>query len=149
MWVLTLTQCRDTELELALQAKRTELEILTRLQKGELDARLIDPDILTTLKHDIRTHKGNFEIPSPEEHFRTAEIIKISNMDATIQNDTVIIVLSIALVEKAKYTFYELHPVPVNQKVGNQNISVQVKPSHTFLAIGNLDNNFVKFNFSR
>ena len=79
--VLTLTQ-------------RTELEILTKLQKGELNARLIDRDVLSTLKHDIHTHNENFEIPLREENFRPAEIIKISHVDATIYNDIVIIVLT-------------------------------------------------------
>ena len=142
--MLTLIQCRDTELELTLQAKQTEMEILTKLQKGELDAHLIDPDILATLKHDIRTHNENFEIPLPEEHFRTAEIIKISHVDAPIHNDTVIPFHS----SKKQNTLFINYPlVPVNQQIGSQNFSVHVKPSHNFLAIGNLDNNFVKFNF--
>ena len=47
---LTLIQRRDAEYELAIQAKQTELEVLTKLQKGDLDARLIDPSILPTLK---------------------------------------------------------------------------------------------------
>ena len=142
---LTLIQRRDAEYELAIQAKQTELEVLTKLQKGDLDARLIDPSILPTLKYDIRTNNENFEIPLPEEHFRPAELIRISHLDATIDNNQVIIVLSIPLVEKAKYTFYKLHPIPVYQRIDNQNFSVQIKPSHNFLAIGNLDNNFVKF----
>ena len=131
---LTLIQRRDAESEMATHAKQTELEVLTKLQKGDLDARLIDPSILRTLKYDIRINNENFEIPLPEEHFRPAELIRISHLDATIDNDQVIIVLSILLVEKAKYTFYKLHTIPVYQRIDNQNFSVQIKPSNNLLS---------------
>ena len=118
---LTLTQRSDAEYKMAIQAKPTKLEILVKLQKGDLDARLIDPSILPTLIYDIRTHNENFEIQLPEEHFCLAELIRISHIDATIDNDQVIIVLSIPLVEKAKYTFYKMHPIPLYQRIDNQN----------------------------
>ena len=48
---LTLIQRRDAKYEMAIQAKQTETGVLTKLQKSDFGARLIDPSTDSKIRH--------------------------------------------------------------------------------------------------
>ena len=143
--MLARTRREDLEFKLILQAKQEELNILMLLQKGIIDPRTLSDSLIETIRNDIKIH-SHFEIPIPKEHFRTEELIKISQIDAIIINNTVVLSLTILLVDKNIFTFYKLHSLPVAQHINKQNFTTSIIPTHSFLAIDRQNNLFHKFN---
>ena len=143
--ILTRRRRHDLDFDLLLRAKQEELDVLTQLQKGIVDHRILSDTIINKIRNDIKTHSP-FEIPIPETHFRATELAKISQIDATITNETVIVSLTIPLVDKNTITFYKMHSIPVTQDALNLNLSATIIPSHKFLGVDRQNNLFIKFN---
>ena len=143
--ILTRRRRHDLEFDLLLRARQEEFDVLTQLQKGDVDHRILSDTLINKIRNDIKTH-SHFEIPIPETHFRATELAKISQIDATTVNGTVVVSLTIPLVDKNTITFNKMHSVPVTQDVLNLNLSATIKPSHKFLGVDRQNNLFTKIN---
>uniref|UniRef100_A0ABD2WAQ8 Uncharacterized protein n=1 Tax=Trichogramma kaykai TaxID=54128 RepID=A0ABD2WAQ8_9HYME len=109
--------------------------IISYAKVNSLHPELVNPTHLHKVIRQIEDHNGEIEFPLPIDKARIEKLTNIADINLGYKDRKIVVKARIPLLEKNPTYLYQMHSVPIAQRLNDAKISASVKPRSKYIAV--------------